>query len=120
MFFEEVTYPEAEVACRVHGGILALPHSFMQSEFLESLVDYSEIKYSYNASSIWIGHRLENVSDTGFFDILLGRSHQTPSDIDGDCIVITKVDGKHTGWNTTDCGLTQANYICQLSKDLFL
>ena len=66
------SYPEAEIACSIDGGILAKPMSFMQSEFLESFVDFSEDLHALNFTQVWLGHRIENVSEDSLQDLMLG------------------------------------------------
>ncbi len=80
LFEEEVTYPQAEINCTNEGGRLAEPLTILQSEFLESLVDWTSdpnLKPGANdtdpdnVTTIWLKHRLENISDTDFFTNLL-------------------------------------------------
>ena len=78
---EEKSHTEAEILCMAEGGILAKPESFTHAEFLESLVTFENKKMNITEDSIkvWIGHRLEDLSDDTYFDTLL-EGHNNPSD----------------------------------------
>ena len=76
---EEKSHTEAEISCMAEGGILAKPESFTHAEFLESLVTYENEKMNITGQGkVWIGHRLEDLSDDTYFDTIL-EGHTDPS-----------------------------------------
>ena len=118
LFRELLDYSDAEIVCMQENAILALPKTFSESEFLESLVSYldqQDIPESTGlAKKIYLGHRREDLGDLDFFDIIEG--HGLSSGGLGDCIAMSVGDdGGHEGWKRLACNVPSF-FLCQKSK----
>jgi hypothetical protein len=111
-------YVDAMLMCMAENAILAEPMTFIQSEFLESLVTYLDKKdgVANEAKKIWLKFRLDDPDDGQFFKFIDGHTNATTSAQSGDCVTMD-IDGSgiHEGWNRVLCN-QQAFVICQTSK----
>lgn len=118
LFREPMDYTDATIKCFEDKGILAEPKTFIQAEFLESLVSYS---YQLNMSApfektIFLGFRLGDLEDTTFFNIMKGHGDGSYATQNGDCIAMfLDSTGIHKGWMRQPCNVP-SYFICQTSK----
>ena len=116
-----LTHIEAEMVCNYYDSILAKPESFTHAEFLEALVSIMNPHLNVTGSAkIWLGYRLEDLTDFSVFDDWL-EGHQVTSAPDGTdsgglCVAMVLDDsGNHLGWHRDTCQ-AQSYFICQRSK----
>ena len=99
-----LTHIEAEMVCNYYDSILAKPESFTHAEFLEALVSIMNPHLNVTGSAkIWLGYRLEDLTDFSVFDDWL-EGHQVTSAPDGTdsgglCVAMVLDDaGNHLGF----------------------
>ena len=119
-FTEEKSMIEAEMTCMSEGGILAKPESYTQAEFLESFITYKNSELNITGGvKIWLGPRLEDLTDDTYFDKLEEGRQASPAppntDEDGECVAMIIDDSEnHLGWHRDVCSST-SYFICQTS-----
>jgi hypothetical protein len=71
----EKTHVEANLLCKEDNAILAKPKTFIESEFLESLITYldSPAEVTTKIGKVWLNFRKEDPDDDQFFDIVTGN-----------------------------------------------
>jgi hypothetical protein len=72
----ETSYIEAEIHCKEDFAILAEPKTFIESEFLESLITYLDnpADVTTKTEKVWLKFRKEDPNEDQFFDIMSGNS----------------------------------------------
>lgn len=119
LFRELMDYTDATFKCHGEKGILAEPKTFTQAEFLESFVSYIDKvnKTESFEKTIFLGHRLDDLEDTVFFDIIKGHGDGDYASQSGDCVAMSMDSlGNHKGWIRQPCN-TLSHFICQTSKN---
>lgn len=109
-------YTDAAYFCSKHEhGVLAMPTTFTQAEFLESMVNLVKSESTLQENKIWLGHRREDLYDNTYFSIINGHGSANYASQTGDCIVMAlDSSGSHKGWERLPCN-SKMHFICQKS-----
>lgn len=118
LFKEKKTQIEAQMACRAENATVSKPQTFVESEFLESLVSYHDDNLQNDPiESVWLSFRRGDINESPDLYFFKFGSHSDGNLLSesGDCLAMTLVDGVHKGWHRKECN-SEAYFICEKSK----
>ena len=101
---------EAQMVCKENNAQLVQPKTYVESEFLESLVTNMDALMETSepqTESVWLRFRRGDIHDSAeqYFSDFEGHSNANLRLQIGDCIMMKIENGTHQGWHRADCNV---------------